>query len=275
MKFSLALFAAATAEVELSADTVLCQEQNADLANCWAPYGQFASANATAPDYDSEKPFILNNSAGECGFQYVNGQSLANSTCTYNFGAVDGAPQFGNAAFVTASGVLAGLDFSGDVSIIQKWNADFPVDEIEIAFNQALSAHIDELETNPNATFSWENPAVNCWEGNQLSEYNVDCTDNGAPTEELAIMITNQEDGAATNQYAIANYGAVVAVELGVSCTSVEPLDANAASITISNTEVCAFTIEVSNPAAQLLYFQAAVSAPIDFFGGAFSLQNS
>ena len=277
MKLSLALFAAANADVEVNADTLACQAAggigvpNLDFKNCWAPYGHFASANATAPDYDENKPFVLTNSEGECGFLYSTPVSMANSTCTYSFGTVPGVSEFGNGAFVTASGDLVGLDFSGDVSVIRKWTETFDKDQIETDFNTALSDHIAELKTNPNATFSWENPAVNCWdESYMLDNFSVSCTDNGAPTNELAIMITNQDADAEGNQFAIANYGDidnVITVELNVPCTNVQPLDANAAIISpVSNTNSCAFTIQITSTQAQLLYFQADNSAVVDFF---------
>ena len=82
-------------------------------------------------------------------------------------------------------------------------------------------------------------------------------------------MITNQLPEKGTNSYAIANYGPAYdafTVRLDTKCTAVRPMDAQQASIEVTNQNDCSFIVHVKNQEADLFYFQADVENPVDFF---------
>jgi len=277
MKLSIGLIAVVTAVPDNFEQPKACEDLGPAFVNCWQPYSDLGwCSNQNLTDYTQ---------TGECGFQYKDGQSMQNATCTGFSQNIDGFTlDWGNAAFV-AKGVnnnndIIGLDFSGDVNIIGKWDVEF--DECP-NYNDALGNYVAALnEANENNTtkpapFTWEGPADDCFfPDNELSSVFTPptCTFNAdGYYNEYAIMITNQHAGDANNNYAIANYGGkdnVFTVTLNKPCqnTGFSLHDENQADLAIENeATVCNLIFTVKKGQAQLLYFQGTVDeGVVDFF---------
>jgi len=277
MKLSIGLVAVVTAVPDGFEQPAACADLGDDFVNCWQPFSDLGWCdNMNLTDYTQ---------TGECGFQYKDGQSMQNATCTGFSQNIDGFTlEWGNAAFV-AKGVnnnndIIGLDFSGDVNIIGKWNVEF--DECP-EYNQARSDYVKALnEANENNTtkpapFTWELPADDCFfNDNELANVFTPptCTyDPNGYYNEYAIMITNQHAGDPNNNYAIANYGgkdSVFTVTLNKACqnTGFSVHDENQADLAIENEDtVCNLIFTVKKGQAQLLYFQGTVDeGVVNFF---------
>ena len=288
MKLSIGLVAVVTAVPDDFEQPAACADLGEDFVNCWQPHSDLGWCdNMNLTDYTQ---------TGECGFQYKGG-SMTNATCTGFSANIDGFTfDWGNAAFVAKVQTddvdvndVVGLDFSGDVNIVGKWNVEF--DECP-EYNQARSDYVKALnEANENNTtkpapFTWEEPADDCFfDNNALEnvftpptcEYNAD-----GYYSEYAIMITNQHAGDANNNYAIANYGgkgSSFTVNFpGKSCVDYGFTlhDENQADLQVLNAENdCTLFITVEKGQAQLLYFQGSLDeGVVDFFNGV-TIQNA
>jgi len=282
MKLSIGLVAVVTAVPDDFEQPAACADLGEDFVNCWQPHSDLGwCSNQNLTDYTQ---------TGECGFQYKDGQSMQNATCTGFSQNIDGFTlDWGNAAFVAKgvnnNGDIVGLDFSGDVNIVGKWNVEF--DECP-KYNQALSDYVDALnEANENnttkpAAFTWEEPANYCYFDREKGDHLVEdgyftpptCTFNAdGYYNEYAIMITNQHAGDANNNYAIANYGGKgnsFTVTLNKPCTQHEFTlhDNNQATLNVVNKDsTCDLIINVVKGQAQLLYFQGSVDeGVVDFW---------
>ena len=263
------------------------------VVNCWASFPE-------RPD-SSEVDFFGNNTVnldppanavpGECGFQYKGG-SMMNSTC-YGFKAIDGAyVMIGNGAFVAKGvsdgNVIVGLDFSGDINIIQSWPQD--VEDAEAVLDKQ-DKYLADLRANaklePDAppfeqTFSWQKePANICGFYNDFQDQGLFfppfCRQNeDGYYKDYAIMITNQHARDANNNYAIANYGGAGSIfsvnfpnqacdEFGFSLH-----DENQADLQILKADYdCTLVFAVKKGQAQLLYFQGSLNqGVVDFWDG-------
>ena len=243
----------------------------ANYVNCWAPSGNFETRNDT-------EGFVQTNYGGQCGFQWQGG-SLVNKTCSID--TVAGANfEAGNAAFVAVdTKQLVGFDFSGDINIVQSWDITF---NFEQEFNDQLEAYVaavndaNEYNTTLPEEFSFTRtgdcgfPAVG--PGDQEGFTPPVCTDanpDGSAYTGFAIMVTNQHAGYANN-YAIANTPGIdstFTVTLNVACPNgVTAHDANAWTVTVIDTTICQFTVDVLNGRAELFYFQGETIPLVDFF---------
>jgi len=276
MKLSIGLVAVVTAVPDDFEQPAACGDLGPNFVNCWQPFSDLGWCSQNLTDYTQ---------TGECGFQYKDGQSMQNATCTGFSQNIDGFTlDWGNAAFV-AKGVnnnndIVGLDFSGDVNIIGKWDVEFNecpeyTDELE-TYVAALNEANENNSTKPDP-FTWEEPANNCFfPDNELATVFTPptCTFNAdGYYSEYAIMITNQHAGDANNNYAIANYGGkdnVFTVTLNKPCqnTGFSLHDENQADLAIENeATVCNLIFTVKKGQAQLLYFQGTVDeGVVDFF---------
>jgi len=304
MKLSIGIVAVVTAVPDEFERPEYCNYLAENYVNCWKPHGHFGHKNGTAG-------FVQLNDGGECGFQYK-GNSMQNATCKAKRPGVNGfdlgttIPGFtfdwGNAAFVAKvasgnvePGDVVGLDFSGDVNIVGKWDVEF--DQTE-DFNNALDEFVAKqdyaLEYNYTIEqFSWEEPAVNCGiseesPSNQLGVNPVGfippiCSYNpDGYYSEYAIMITNQHAGDANNNYAIANYGGKDnSFSVNFSNQKCEKYgftlhDNNQAELEILKADSdCTLVITVKKGQAQLLYFQGSLDeGVVDFFNGV-NIQNA
>ena len=271
MKLSIALFAAVSAVDSDFERPALCSELTDQYVNCWAPSGHFETQNST-------EGFVQTNTGGECGFQWQGG-SLVNKTC--RIGTVFGANfEAGNAAFVAVATMeLVGFDISGDINIVQSWDITF---DFEQDFNDQLNAYVaavneaNEYNTTLPEEFSYTRtgdcgfPAVG--PGDQEDFTPPVCTDanpDGTAYTGFAIMVTNQHAGDANN-YAIANTpdkDGTFTVTLNVACPNgVTAHDASAWTVTVINTSICQFTVDVLNGRAELFYFQAETQPLVNFF---------
>ena len=185
---------------------------------------------------------------------------MVNSTCTISFNIKPSHLALGNGAFVSGENTVTGFDgVSGVASAIASWDTAF--DESWTAANS--NATTGSLIITNTTEFNHEDcftTGLNRW-------IEVSCVDNGAPSELAAFMFTNNSPNA-ENNFAIANYGAegdVLAVSLGVGC------DVNAVSspmgiVTPGSDLDCSFSIEITDDAPQLLYFQATTEEQVNFF---------
>jgi len=288
MKLSIGLVAVVTAVPDDFPQPKACEDLGEEFVNCWQPHSDLGicyGAKASNGTIDTTQ-------TGECGFQYKGG-SMQNSTCSFVQSTIPGFTfDWGNAAFVAKglnnNGDVVGLDFSGDINIVGKWNVEF--DECEEYFSE-LDAYVDALnEANENnttkpAAFTWENPADYCYFPNKelvtsVEQYFTPPTCQYNPDgyySEYAIMITNQHAGDANNNYAIANYGgkgSAFTVNFPMqSCTQhgFTLHDNNQADLQILNADTdCTLFISVKKGQAQLLYFQGTLDdgKVVDFFNG-------
>jgi len=280
MKLSIGLVAVVTAVPDDFEQPEACVALGEEFVNCWQPHSDLGWCSQNLTDYTQ---------TGECGFQYKDGQSMTNATCKGFDHNINGFTfDWGNAAFVAkvdtddvSSGDVVGLDFSGDVNIVGKWNVEFnecPKYEDELQnYVDALNYANENNSTKP-APFTWEEPADNC---NFDSNFSVDgyftpptCTYNAdGYYDKYAIMITNQHAGDANNNYAIANYGGKgnsFTVTLNKPCTQHEFTlhDNNQATLNVVNKDsTCDLIINVVKGQAQLLYFQGSVDeGVVDFW---------
>ena len=287
MKLSIGLVAVVTAVPDDFEQPEACLDLGEDFVNCWQPHSDLGWCSQNRTDYTQ---------TGECGFQYKDGQSMTNATCKGFDHNINGFTfDWGNAAFVAkvdtdevSSGDVVGLDFSGDVNIVGKWNVQFnecPQYEDELANYVAALNDANENNTTKPAPFTWEEPANYCYFDEEKGDLLVDngyftpptCTYNAdGYYSEYAIMITNQHAGDANNNYAIANYGGkdnVFTVSLGGSCHEHPPTphDANQAEITFlseADKDSCTFVVTVLKGQAQLFYFQGTLdnNAVVNFW---------
>jgi len=281
MKLSIGLVAVVTAVPDDFEQPAACADLGEDFVNCWQPHSDLGWCSQNLTDYTQ---------TGECGFQYKDGQSMTNATCKGFASNINGFTfDWGNAAFVAkgdlnnpiaSPGDVVGLDFSGDVNIVGKWNVEFnecPKYEEELQnYVDALNYANENNSTKP-AAFTWEEPANNCFfPDNELSGFFTPptCSFNaGGYYDQYAIMITNQHAGDANNNYAIANYGGKgnsFTVQLNKPCTKHEFTlhDNNQATLNVVNKETtCDLIIDVVKGQAQLLYFQGSVDeGVVDFW---------
>jgi len=269
MKLSIALFAAASAVDSDFERPAICADLPDSYVNCWKPSGHFATQNGTVG-------FVQTNTGGECGFQYQGG-SLVNKTCSV--GALAGANfEAGNAAFVAVdTKELVGFDLSGDINIVQSWDIEF---DFESDFNDKLNAYVaavndaNEYNTTLPEEFSYDRTGDCGFSAAGVAGFTApSCTDSnpdGSAYTGFAIMVTNQHAGDANNNYAIANYPGkdeTFTVTLNVACPNgVTAHDENAFTVTVVDTNICQFTVDVSNGRAELFYFQGETQPLVDFF---------
>ena len=247
----------------------LCSELSDNYINCWAPSGRFETQNAT-------EGFIQTNTDGQCGFQWQGG-SLVNKTCTIT--TIAGANfEAGNAAFVAVdTKQLVGFDLSGDINIVQSWDIAF---DFEQDFNEQLDAYVaavneaNKYNTTLPEEFSYTRTGDCGFNGADVTGFTPPvCTDSnpdGTAYTGFAIMVTNQHAGDANNNYAIANtpgMDSTFTVTLNVACPNgVTAHDANAWTVTVVDTTICQFTVDVLNGRAELFYFQGETVPLVDFF---------
>jgi len=281
MKLSIGLVAVVTAVPDDFEQPAVCADLGPNFVNCWQPFSDLGWCSQNLTDYTQ---------TGECGFQYKDGQSMQNATCIGFSANIDGFTfDWGNAAFVAKginnNGAVVGLDFSGEVNIVGKWDVEF--NECP-EYNEARINYVKELnEANENNTtkpepFTWELPADDCFfNNNELANVFTppSCSyDPNGYYSEYAIMITNQHAGDPNNNYAIANYGGkdnVFTVTLGGPCYEHPPTphDANQAEIQFLSEDdkaTCTFVVTVLKGQAQLFYFQGCLDngQNVDFFNG-------
>jgi len=287
MKLSIGLVAVVTAVPDDFEQPEACLDLGEEFVNCWQPHSDLGWCDKNLTDYTQ---------TGECGFQYK-GDSMTNATCKGFNSNIDGFTfDWGNAAFVAKgdqygdvadNGDVVGLDFSGDVNIVGKWNVEFnecPEYKDELANYVAALNDANENNTTKPAPFTWEEPANYCYFPNKelvdsVEQYFTPPTCNynaGGYYNQYAIMITNQHAGDANNNYAIANYGgkgSSFSVNFpGKSCVDYGFTlhDNNQADLQVLNAETdCTLFITVEKGQAQLLYFQGSLDeGVVDFFDG-------
>jgi len=253
MKFAAALISmAAAAANDASVVDANCKSKAGNTV-CWESYFTLAFNNDTQKlEVDPESK------TGSCGLQYdLPGVSLINSTCVITANGANLA--FGNGAFAVDYNAVSGFDgVSGSVSVIATWDTAF--DENWVAANS--NATTGELIITNTTEFNQED----CFTTGLNKFIEVSCTDNGEPYTYPALMFTNNSPNA-ENNFAIANYGVegdVLSVSLNVGC------DVNAVSspmgiVTPGSDDDCSFSIEVTDDAPQLLYFQATTTAVVNF----------
>jgi len=254
MKFAAALISmAAAAANDASVVDANCKSKAGNTV-CWESYFTLAFNN------DTQKLEVDPASkTGSCGLQYdLAGESLINSTCTVTANGANLA--FGNGAFVNGPASVTGFDgVSGSVSVIATWDTAF--DEAWVAANS--NATTGELIITNTTEFNQED----CFTTGLNKFIEVSCVDNGAPFGSAALMFTNNSPNA-ENNFAIANYGAegdVLTVSLNVGC-DVDSVSSPMGIVTPGSDIDCSFSIEVTDDAPQLLYFQATTTEVVDFF---------
>jgi len=254
MKFAAALISmAAAAANDASVVDANCKSKAGNTV-CWESYFTLAFNN------DTQKLEVDPASkTGSCGLQYdLAGESLINSTCTVTANGANLA--FGNGAFVNGPASVTGFDgVSGSVSVIATWDTAF--DEAWVAANS--NATTGELIITNTTEFNHED----CFTTGLNKFIEVSCTDNGAPHLGPWLMFTNNSPNA-ENNFAIVNYGeegTALSVTLGVGC-DVDSVSSPMGIITPGSDSDCSFSIEVTDDAPQLLYFQATTTEVVDFF---------
>ena len=285
MKLSIGFFAAVSANNPSKS----CNDYVAispDFFNCWNPSGHFESQNST-------EGFIQTNPGGECGFDYLAGNSLdavdaddfsiVNKTCSFVPADVDGSYVVTNAVFVAKGAAgpnqIVGFEgITGNFEYIQKWDVEF---NWELDFNTKLGEYVAAVdEANKQNTtlpepFSYDRVYDCAAEiGAFVPPSEANCQDNGAPYTDYAIMFTNQHAGDENNNYAIANYqiADTFTVQINKPCQKwgFTPHDQNQGTIdfVVRNENECTFTVTLGpNTAAQLFYFQGSIDeGVIDFF---------
>jgi len=254
MKFAAALISmAAAAANDASVVDANCKSKAGNTV-CWESYFTLAFNNDTQKlEVDPESK------TGSCGLQYdLPAESLINSTCTVTKNGAN--LSFGNGAFGLGSNAVTGFDgVSGSVSVIATWDTAF--DEAWVAANS--NATTGELIITNTTEFNHED----CFTTGLNKFIEVSCTDNGAPHLGPWLMFTNNSPNA-ENNFAIVNYGeegTALSVTLGVGC-DVDSVSSPMGIITPGSDSDCSFSIEVTDDAPQLLYFQATTTAVVDFF---------
>ena len=254
MKFAAALISmAAAAANDASVVDANCKSKAGNTV-CWESYFTLAFNN------DTQKLEVDPASkTGSCGLQYdLPAESLINSTCTVTKNGAN--LSFGNGAFALGSNAVTGFDgVSGSVSVIATWDTAF--DEAWVAANS--NATTGELIITNTTEFNHED----CFTTGLNKFIEVSCTDNGAPHLGPWLMFTNNSPNA-ENNFAIVNYGeegTALSVTLGVGC-DVDSVSSPMGIITPGSDIDCSFSIEVTDDAPQLLYFQATTTEVVDFF---------
>jgi len=254
MKIAATLFALASASGANSADVVNANcRQNSGNINCWESYFTLGYNNVTG-----QMEIDADSTTGSCGLQYANSYSMVNSTCkvTKTAGA---SLAFGNGAFVSQNGDITGLDgISGSVSVIATWETTLD-DARWIAANTVNGT----LQVTNMTEFNQED----CFTTGLNREIQVACTNNGQALTEPMIMMTNNAKDAANN-FAIGNYGSfgnTLAISMKVPCNTTS-ISSPQGNITPGSAEDCSFSIEVTDDAADILYFTATTEAVVDFF---------
>jgi len=254
MKFAAALISmAAAAANDASVVDANCKSKAGNTV-CWESYFTLAFNNDTQKlEVDPESK------TGSCGLQYdLPAESLVNSSCVVTKNGAN--LSFGNGAFVDGPASVTGLEgVSGTVSVIATWDTAF--DESWVGANSNFTT--GELIITNTTEFNQED----CFTTGLNKWIEVTCTDTGSAYPFPALMFTNNSPNT-ENNFAIANYGSegdVLAVSLGVGC------DTNAVSspmgiVTPGSDIDCSFSIEITDDAPQLLYFQATTTAVVDFF---------
>ena len=254
MKFAAALISmAAAAANDASVVDANCKSKTGNTV-CWESYFTLAFNN------DTQKLEVDPASkTGSCGLQYdLAGESLINSTCTVTKNGAN--LSFGNGAFALGSNAVTGFDgVSGSVSVIATWDTAF--DEAWVAANS--NATTGELIITNTTEFNQED----CFTTGLNKFIEVSCTDNGAPHLGPWLMFTNNSPNA-ENNFAIVNYGeegTALSVSLGVGC-DVDSVSSPMGIVTPGSDIDCSFSIEITDDAPQLLYFQATTTEVVDFF---------
>jgi len=254
MKIAATLFALASASGANSADVVNANcRQNSGNQNCWESYFTLGYNNATG-----QMEPIADSTTGSCGLQYANSYSMVNSTCKV-IKTAGANLAFGNGAFVSQNGDITGLDgISGSVSVIATWETT-----LDAARWTAENTVNGTLEVTNMTEFNQDD----CFTTGLNREINVFCTDNGQASSGPMIMMTNNAKDAANN-FAIGNYGAIgdtLAISMNVPCNTTS-ISSPQGNITPALNQDCSFSIEVTDDAADILYFTATTEAVVDFF---------
>jgi hypothetical protein len=265
MKFATTFIAAATASGMGSANdaSALNCGSDAQIASCWEAYATFIPAANQTAGGDITGPYgtewDLQTSSGACGITIAEATSMVNQTCEVSWTA-GGLANVGGTAFAAgknAQGVnlVAGLDFSGTVAGTFTW-------DVEISDLSAWAATKDANITDTSIDDCFVSA-----QNRQASIKNcVDSNTDGSAETKPMIMFSNNEAGSANNEFAIANAGKSVTVEMNVPCTTVSSDMGDVTFDAIANGNTCLFVIDVTDSAPALLVFKADTQEQVDFF---------